>query len=180
MAQNQQPPMVLRLIEKPRLLLENAQRLQVCRHVPRHLQVRSLRHQVAGHGAGQLARAKDHDLAAGGVAAHLADMHPRYDLSVTVEVLNYLVSVVQRCEVVAEVTGLAPHVGMHGEVPLAALDEMARSLERQLQGAVLIASREAAGMIPVEVRRDHGVDLLGPDAQALQRCLLYTSDAADE
>src|SRR3984893_17838163 len=58
---------------------------------------------------------------------------------------------------------------MQGEVPLAALDEMARILEGQLETPALIAPRETSRVIPVQVRGDHRIDLVGPDPEALQR-----------
>src|ERR1700681_4291355 len=140
--------MVLRLLEKPRLLLENAQWLEVGGHVPRHLQVWSLGYQVSSHGARQLARAQDHHLTAGRVTADMADMHARQDLGLPIQVFDQLVSVVERREVIENVSGLTPHIRVDGVVPLAALDEVPGALESQFQPSMFVAPREAARVIP--------------------------------
>src|SRR4030081_3288490 len=99
----------------------------------------------------------------------MADLNTGHDLSVSVKKLDELVAVRERSEIVMYVAGLAAHVGMERKVPLGALDEMTNRLERQLQAATLIPAGQAARMVPVQMCRDHRIDLFGADAQALQR-----------
>src|SRR5258706_6780191 len=99
----------------------------------------------------------------------MPEMHSGHHLRVSIQEFDELIAVPQRYEVVVDVTGLTADVRMQGEVPLGALDEMPRSREGQLQAAALIASSKTAGVIPVKVCGDDGVDLVGADAQPAQR-----------
>src|SRR6266851_199714 len=87
MAQHQEPAMLLRLVEQPRLLLQHPQRLEVGRHRPRHAQVRRLADEVAGHRARQLARAQNDDLAARRMPADVTHVDPRQNLRIPIQEL---------------------------------------------------------------------------------------------
>src|SRR4029077_12609618 len=99
--------MLLRLLEKLRLLLEDTQGFEVCRHVPRNAQMRRLTHEVAGHGARQLTRTQDQHLAARRMPADVADLHSRQNLSVAVEELDRFVPIGKWREVVDHVARAA-------------------------------------------------------------------------
>src|SRR5258706_12261801 len=99
----------------------------------------------------------------------MPQMHSGHHLRVSIQELDELIAVGERCEIIVDVTGLAADVGMQREVPLGPLDEMPRSREGQLQAAALIASSETAGVIPVKVCGDDGVDLVGADPQPAKR-----------
>ena len=131
--------------------------------------MRRLADEVAGHRARQLARAQDQHLAPRRVSTDVADLHAGQDLGVAVEELDQVVAVRERREVIGDVACPAAHVRLQREVPLAALDEMTRLLESELDLAILIAPGQAAGVVPMQVGGDDGVDFLGLDAEALQR-----------
>src|SRR5437899_8282659 len=130
--------------------------------------MRRLAHQVARYGACQVSRLKDEDLAAGRVTTDVAQMHAGQDLSVAVEKLHAVVVVCKWREIVGDVARLAAHVRLQREIPLAALNEVPRALEGQLHLAFLVAAREAARVVPVQMRGDYGIDFVSADAQALQ------------
>jgi ABC-2 type transport system ATP-binding protein len=160
--------MLLRLFEQPRLLLEDSQWLDVRGHVPRNAKVWRLADEVTGDSASEFAGLQNQDLASGRMAADVPDAHARENLGVAVQKLHDLVAIGERSEVVDYITSRATHIGVQGEVPLRALDEMTGVRERELELAHLVAPCQAAGVIPVKVGRDHGIDLIGANAQALQ------------
>src|SRR5437879_5870430 len=90
------------------------------------------------------------------------------DLGVTVQKLDGLVPVDEGSEVIEDVARLAAHIRVHGKVPLASLYEVASAWKRELEGALLIAPREAARMVPVQVCGDYRVDLIRAYAESLQ------------
>src|SRR5256886_6908679 len=168
MAEHEQPTMLLRLFEQPRLLLEDSQWLDARRHVPRNAKLCRLAGEVTGDSASEFAGLQNQDLASGRMAADVPDAHARENLGVAVQKLHDLVAIGERSEVIDYITSRAAHIGVEGEVPLRALDEMTGVRERELELAHLVAPCQAAGVIPVKVGRDHGIDLIGADAQALQ------------
>src|ERR1700674_2093537 len=72
-------------------------------------------------------------------------------------------------EIVGHIPGRAAHVRVQGEVPLRPLDEVARFGKSELEAATFIAPRETACMVPMQVRCDDGVDIVGSNPDSLQR-----------
>src|SRR5260221_12688473 len=95
-------------------------------------------------------------------------MHASHRLGACLQVLREVIAISERSEVVIDIACQAADVRMQGKVPLAALNEVPRLFEGQLQRAALIAPRQTAGVIPVKVRCDHCVYLVRVDAQALE------------
>src|SRR5438445_10882700 len=90
------------------------------------------------------------------------------DLGVTVQKLDGLVPVDEGSEVIEDVARLAAHIGVHRKIPLASLYEVTSAWKCELEGALLIAPREAPRMVPVQVRGDYRVDLIRAYAESLQ------------
>src|SRR5712692_3012075 len=164
-AEDEQPTVLLRLIQQARLLFEHTQRVQVRRHRPRHAQVWGLANEIPCQRTRQLAGAQDHDLTPGGVTADVAHLDSRQDLRISAQELDQAMPVGERRKVVRHVARLAAHIRVQPELPLAALDEVARLRERQPQTSALIAPREAARVVPMQVRCDDRIDLVGTDAE---------------
>src|ERR1700730_3268061 len=125
-AEHEKPSVFLSLVEEPSLLFEDPQWFDVGRHRPRHPQMRRLADEVACHRTRELAGPNDHDLAARRVAADVTDVDAWHHLGVPVQELHDAVAIREWREVVGDVACLAANVGVQREVPLAALDEMAR------------------------------------------------------
>src|SRR5439155_3509182 len=99
------------------------------------------------------------------VPAHVAHFHARQHLGAPVDELHQPVPVHQWREVVGNVSAPAAQIGMQREVPLAVLDEMPSLWKRELERSALTTPGKPAGVIPVQVRRDYRIHLIGPYAQ---------------
>ena len=103
------------------------------------------------------------------MATYVPDVNTWEHLRISVQEFDHLVSVGQRGEIVGHIPGLTAHVWVQGEVPLRPLHEVASFGKRQLEATPFIAPREAARMVPMQVRREDGVDLVRSDSNSLQR-----------
>ena len=162
--------MPLGLFEQPGLPLQHAQRIDVSRHRPRHPQVGPWWDQVSCQRTRQLTRTQDEHLAPRRMPSDMPKMHAWQHLCIAGQKLNDVVAVRQRREVLPHKSRRAPLVGVQREVPLALLDVECRGIECELQAAPLIPPREAARVVPMQMRGDDRVDLLGPDPTRLNEC----------
>src|SRR5712692_1700043 len=97
----------------------------------------------------------------------MTDVNAGQHLRVAVQEFDEIVSIREGREVIRDVSGLAPDVRMHREIPLAALDEVTRLRKRELEAAVLEPGK-AARVVPVQVSGDDRVHLIRPDPQPPQ------------
>ena len=124
-------------------------------------QVRRRRHQIGDEHRASVppirCRRSD-DARCGRRSAH---PHARHDRLVIVDQLQHA-GLGERHEVVRQVAGAVALVRMRRVLPLAAADDVAGARERGRKRAGRVAHREAAGMIEVQVRGEHDVDVLEP------------------
>lgn len=78
-------------------------------------------------------------------------------VSISAEELHGSMPIREWSEIVADVSGRAAHVGTQRKVPLALLDEMAGLFEGELEPSARVAAREAARMVPMQVRASKGL-----------------------
>ena len=77
----------------------------------------------------------------------------------------------QRQEVVGHVVGARPRIGLRRVFPFAAAYDIPRPRKARPQPAFRVAHGESAGVIPVQVRRKHDVDVVGRDAGISERVI---------
>ena len=112
-----------------------------------------------------------------GVTAGAPDLHARHDRLIVVHELEDA-RLRQRHVIIRQIARAIAFVRVRRILPLAAANHVLRAGKPRADAAGRVADREAAGVIEVQMAREHDVDVLGRDARVGER-LVQASDAID-
>ncbi len=104
-------------------------------------------------------------------------LHARHDRLIVVHELEDA-RLRQRHVIIRQIARAIALVRVRRILPLAAANHVLRARKPWTDAAGCVADREAAGVVEVQMAREHDVDLLGRDARVGER-LVQASDAID-